>query len=93
MNDYGATSENSAASVGGDAHSGTTAGLHDAVHALAQPLTALTFLLELGRMQSDPVALRAALSDASVECQRAIERLEDVREAVHALDEPGGWRQ
>ncbi len=70
-----------------------SAKLHDAVHALAQPLTALAFLLELGRIQTDPGVWRNALDDASTECRRAFQFLEEVREAVHALDSSGGWRQ
>ncbi len=70
-----------------------SARLHDAVHALAQPLTALAFILELGRVQKNPDGCSSALDDASAECKRAFCALEQVREAVRALDAAGGWRQ
>lgn len=63
--------------------------LHVAVHALAQPLTALAFLLELARFQTDPEALRGALSDAAEECKRACLALDAIRGAVHALNDEG----
>ncbi len=67
--------------------------LHDAVHTLAQPLTALAFLLEFGRMQNTPLGWRSTVEDASAECRRAFLALQQMREAVHALDDAGGRGQ
>lgn len=54
--------------------------MHDALHGLCQPLTALLFLLEIGRMQHRPALWRESLDRASVECNRAIGLLERVRQ-------------
>ena len=67
--------------------------LHDAVHAMAQPLTALSFLLEMARMQPGPEGLHTALNDAIGQCTRAFHALEEVRAAVNELDSSEGWRQ
>ena len=66
--------------------------LQDAVHAVAQPLTALIFLLDIGLGDSDPRAWRTALQDARIECLRAIGALEQVRSATHALITSGESR-
>ena len=58
--------------------------LDEAIHALAQPLTALLFLLELGSRHNDPLALQTTIEDARTECLRAIKALEGVRNAAHA---------
>ena len=63
--------------------------LEDSIHAAAQPLTALIFLLDLGLIDADPQAWHTALSDARTECLRAIAALEDVRNAAHALTGSG----
>ena len=59
--------------------------LNDSIHALAQPLTALLFLLELGARHNDPRDLQTTIDDARTECLRAIKALEGVRNAAHAL--------
>ena len=58
--------------------------LDDAVHALAQPLTAMLFVLDLGALNTDPQAFQTTLADARAECLRAIKALSDVRSAAHA---------
>ncbi len=63
--------------------------LEDSIHALAQPLTALLFRLELGASDTDPQAVRATLDDARNECQRALLALKQVRSAAHAIGTPG----
>jgi hypothetical protein len=63
--------------------------LDDAIHALAQPLTALLFQLELGALKTDPQSLRETLDDALVECLRSIEALKQIRSIAHALGKPG----
>jgi type VI protein secretion system component VasF len=63
--------------------------LDDCIHALAQPLTALLFRLELGELNTDPQALRATLAEARTECQRAITALRAVRDVAHALGTTG----
>lgn len=57
--------------------------LDDAIHALAQPLTALMFVLDLGSCDPDPKVWHAALDDARTECLRAINALERVRSTAH----------
>ena len=59
--------------------------IHAALHALAQPLTALSFILELAMHQSDPDAVRQSLLDASQECRRAVAAMSRVRDEAHAL--------
>ena len=56
--------------------------LDDAIHALAQPLTSLLFLVEIARLQADPDAWRTALDSARDECRRAVAALDQVRTAV-----------
>ena len=68
-----------------DDKGGSTKALDDAIHALAQPLTALLFRLELGALDADPRALRATLDDARTECLRAVKALEEVRRVANAL--------
>lgn len=63
--------------------------LDDAIHALAQPLTALLFLLELGALNADPQSALATIKDARTECLRAIKALEEVRSAAHPLENTG----
>ena len=63
--------------------------LDDSIHALAQPLTALLFLLELGALKTDPQEWRTTLDDARTECLRAVRALERVRSAAHALGTNG----
>jgi hypothetical protein len=59
--------------------------LDDSIHALAQPLTALLFRLELGALNADPQALLTTLDDARTECMRAVKALQQVRGVAHAL--------
>ena len=68
---------------------GDAQALQDSVHALAQPLTALLFLLDLGSRNPDPQAWHATLDDARTECLRAVEALDKVRSAAHALVSTG----
>lgn len=59
--------------------------LEDAIHHLAQPLTALMFVIGLARLQLDPEAWKLALDEAAKECQRASDALIAVRHAAGAL--------
>ena len=70
-------------------HKTSVGALDDAIHALAQPLTAILFRLELGALNSDPQAMRATLDDALTQCLRAINALEDVRSVAYALGNTG----
>ncbi len=54
----------------------------NALHALAQPLTALSFILDIARRQSDPVVWHSALGDGLDECRRAVVALEQLRSAL-----------
>lgn len=58
------------------------AALQDAIHALAQPLTALSFVLDLALLRSEPEAWKQALEAGRVECRRAIAALQQVRSAA-----------
>jgi hypothetical protein len=49
--------------------------LTEALHELAQPLTALSFLTEMANMQSDAGMWKAALEASATETRRAMERL------------------
>ena len=65
--------------------------LDDAIHLLAQPLTALSFVLDLACLRDDPGAWREALGIARTECRRAIQALEQVRSAaVDDVSTPDG---
>lgn len=61
------------------------ADLECALHDLAQPLTALSFLSQVARMQNDPTEWKAALGFAEVETKRAMNRLRDARDAAMRL--------
>ena len=63
--------------------------LNDSLHELAQPLTALLFLLELGALNTDPQAAHTTLDNARTECLRAIQVLQQVRSAAQALAPTG----
>lgn len=67
-------------------------GLEDALHALAQPLTALLFLLELGVLHTDPQFWQSTLHDARTECLRAIQALDSVRSAAQIHPKTGDLR-
>ena len=54
----------------------------EAIHHLAQPLTALAFVIELGRLQLKPEAWKQSLDTAAEECRRAIAALNAVRHAA-----------
>ncbi len=56
--------------------------LEDAIHALVQPLTALSFVLDLAALRSDPESWREAIDTGRAECRRAIAALEQVRAAA-----------
>jgi hypothetical protein len=49
--------------------------LTEALHELAQPLTALSFLTEMANMQRDVGTWKAALEASATETRRAMERL------------------
>ena len=59
--------------------------LEDAIHHLAQPITALLFVVEMGRMQKNPELWKAALDSAGDECRRAVTALERLRSAAEAM--------
>jgi dihydropteroate synthase len=59
--------------------------LDDAIHHMAQPLTALTFVIRLGQCQRNPQALTEALDTAAEECRRAVQALNEVRHAAAAM--------
>ncbi len=62
--------------------------LDDAIHTLAQPLTALFFAVDMAAMQDVPEAWKEALEKTRTECRRAKAALEQVREAAARI--PGG---
>ncbi len=64
--------------------------LGNALHALAQPLTALSFLTEMGALQSDPDILKGALEAAATETRRAMESLRLAQQAAAKLFETQG---
>jgi signal transduction histidine kinase len=59
--------------------------LDDAIHHLAQPLTALMFVIEMGRLQPSPDLWKGSLDSAGDECRRAIAALDEVRAAASVL--------
>ena len=59
--------------------------LEDAIHHLAQPLTALLFVVEMGRMQQNPQLWKAALDSAGDESRRAVAALEVLRSAAENM--------
>lgn len=59
--------------------------VEEAIHYLAQPLTALTFVIGLGRLQPNPEAWKVALDTAAQECERAVAGLNAVRQAAAAM--------
>lgn len=63
--------------------------LDDAIHMLAQPLTALLFAVEMAALRTDPEQIQDALKTARTECRRAVSEMERVREAIARLHEGG----
>ncbi len=61
------------------------AALDAALHDLAQPLTALSFLTEMSRMQSDTSTWRDALEASATETRRAMQAMRRAREAAAQL--------
>ncbi len=61
--------------------------LDDAIHSLAQPLTALLFAIEMAYMQSPTEQIREALVPARTEARRAADVLEQVRESAGRVRE------
>lgn len=62
--------------------------LDDAIHSLAQPLTALLFAIEMAYMQSPTEQVREALLTARTESRRTADALELVRvSAGHVREE------
>lgn len=57
--------------------------VEDALHALAQPLTALSIVLDLACPESEPELLSQTLECARSECRRAIAALELVRASTN----------
>lgn len=62
--------------------------LEDALHALAQPLTALSFALDIALLRSAPEAWRQGLESGRAECRRAVTILEQLRSAVDLRSTP-----
>ena len=60
------------------------ADLEQAIHALAQPLTSLSFLLDAAAMKPDASVWREVLETARVECERAVIALQSVRFYAHS---------
>ena len=61
--------------------------LDDAIHSLAQPLTALLFAIEMAYMQAPNELVRHALATARTEARRTADVLEQVREAAERVRE------
>jgi hypothetical protein len=56
--------------------------LDDAIHSMAQPLTALLFAIEMAYMQSPTEQMREVLMTARTEARRTADVLEQVRESA-----------
>lgn len=63
--------------------------LDESIHALAQPLTALTFAIEMAYLQSATEEVRQSLLAMRTECRRAVEMLERVRDSATRAREEG----
>jgi hypothetical protein len=61
--------------------------LDDAIHSMAQPLTALLFAVEMVYMQSPTEQIREALVSARTEARRTADALEQVRESAGRVRE------
>lgn len=61
--------------------------LDDAVHSLAQPLTALAFAIEMAYLHAPTEKIRESLVSARVECRRAMDMMEKVRECTFRVRE------
>ena len=59
-----------------------------ALHKLCQPLSGVSFCVELSAMKSDAADLREALDDAGKEAERAIMIVEIFRDLVEADEHP-----
>lgn len=57
--------------------------MEDAIHALSQPLTALSMVLDLASYRSDAEGLREAIATARVECRRAVAAVQNIRAAAY----------
>ncbi len=64
--------------------------LEEALHQLAQPLTALAFLTEISALQREPATWKAALEAAATETRRAMECLRRTQAAAARLTEGDG---
>ena len=62
----------------------------DAVHDLAQPLTALAFLTEVALLQPEPAEWLKCMEAAARETKRAMEHLRQLRDAAARLSELSG---
>ncbi len=69
----------------GQVNNDAFAELEEALHELAQPLTALSFLTEMANMQSDPQTWKAALAASATETRRAMAQLKRARIAAARL--------
>lgn len=61
--------------------------LDDAIHTMAQPLTALLFAVEMAYMQAPNEQMRDALATARTEARRTADVLERVRESAGRVRE------
>lgn len=61
--------------------------LSDAIHTMAQPLTALSFTVEIALTQTSPDAWKTALEHARNETRRAFTALEEVRAAMATMQQ------
>jgi hypothetical protein len=58
---------------------GPAGAVDDALHDVAQPLTAMLFVLQMALLQGSPEVWRKAVETSLEECHRAVERLESAR--------------
>ena len=70
---------------GGDTAADALEKLGDAIHTLAQPLTALSFVVEIALTQTSPDAWKTALEHARNETRRAFAALDGVRAAMETM--------
>jgi phosphoglycerate-specific signal transduction histidine kinase len=66
--------------------------LDKALHDLAQPLTTLQCRLYLGSTAEEPTEMVEALRESLVECERVMDRMRQLQDAVEELRVQSGGR-
>lgn len=71
----------------GEAHGSALHELDDAIHSLAQPMTAMVFAVEMAYLHAPTEQVRESLVAARTESRRAMEMVEKVRESARRVRE------